>query len=636
MNPRLAIHSLTLRGATPEQVVRYGFTAGVNVVVGSTGTGKTSLLRCIRWGLGATATFSSAIRHSVASSDLDVELNGRRLQITRYADRSDLEVLDHSSGELVARARPAGARSGAETLMSDFLLAQLGIPKVVVPRARSRARREQTPVSFWDVLDYLFVRQSRMDNSIVYHNNPVRDPKRKATFELLYGLLDEDVAALERTSGELKSDLLDARKTVKGIRAFLDGSGTPSESELRLEADRLEVATAVATARISAMRTGARSENPEAIEVRRSVLEQEVLVASLQHVQQAAALEVARYESLVAQLELDLDRLERGEVANEVLAPFEFSTCPRCSQKLSRVAPDGHCLLCLQPDPPPNEDAVPAEYARLEAQLAETVTLLQTAEEAREKAFAEATAAESDLQELHKALDAQLEEFVSRQYSAIEEAAGALAAASAQQKSVATLIALHDRYRRQSQGLPKLEGQLKAVEAELSEARARLETAREKIGRLSAMFDEILRDFRYPWYPAQGASIDGRSYLPVVGSDTFAESSSGMQTLLNVAYHLAGLRLGLQEGDTLLPLFLVLDSPRKNIGTINDQSIGERIYRWFRILQDSYPGGFQMIVAENDPPPFMSDFASLGLSYERPLIPWLQHPGEGHVTPVER
>ena len=637
MNPRILIHSVTLRGIGADEVVRYPFAAGVTVVVGATGTGKTSLLRGIRWNLGGSANWSSAVRGAVQSSDLDLELNGHRFQITRYADRAEIDVLDHSTGALVVRARAAGTRGGADTSMSDFLLDRVGIPKVIVPRARSRARREQTPVSIWDVLDYTFVSQSRMDNSIVYHNNPVRDPKRKATFELLYGLLDEDVAALERRAGELKSELLEARKAVKGIRAFLDGGETPSETALRLEAERLEAVIATATAEAREMRSAARTETPESAGLRVRVLEQEALVSGLLQRQRDASVEVARYEALVAQLDLDLDRLERGEVAEAVLAPFEFTSCPRCSQRVSRSAPEGACMLCLQPEPQAQADgSVQAEHDRLEAQLAETVTLLRDAEAMREQAVDALTAAMLALSELHAELDAHVEGFVSRQYSAIEAAASTLAAATARRSAVEDLIALHDRYRRQSGAVPDLEADLKKVQSDLDAARSEVEAARAKVGRLSEMFDEILRDFRYPWYPADGASIDGHTYLPVVGLDTFAEASSGMQTLLNVAYHLAGLRLGLQDDDTLLPLLLVLDSPRKNIGAISDKSIGQRIYHRFRHLQDSYPDKFQLIAAENDPPPYISEFATINLSYERPLIPWLKHPGEGRVKPIEQ
>jgi hypothetical protein len=370
--------------------------------------------------------------------------------------------------------------------------------------------------------------------------------------------------------------------------------------------------------------------------LRQQVLEQEATVSGLRLKERDAATEVGRYEALVAQLELDLDRLERGDVAAQILTPFEFVICPRCGQHLSRVVADGDCLLCLQSEPGfRNEAAMVAEHARITAQLAETVALLQDAESARARAADEVAVALSRLNDLHHELDAQLEGFVSREYAEIEDATRSLAELTARQGAVSSLIAMHDRYHRESEAIPRLEAELVRVAGEVAESRAALGAARQKIQRLSEMFDELLRAFRYPWYPPDGAWIDPDAYLPVVGPDTFAETSSGMQTLLNVAYHLAALRFGLQEDDSLVPLFLVLDSPRKNIGTINDHGIGQQIYGRFRVLQDSYPDRFQMIVADNDPPPFAPDFASVTLTYERPFIPWVEHPGEGRVEPIE-
>lgn len=635
MNPRIFIHTLTLRGAGDDEVARYEFKQGVNVVVGPVGTGKTSLLHAIRWALGGSANWSSAVRTAVVTSMLDIELNDRRLVVTRYSDRPDLDVVDHETGELIARTR-SGNRVGSTVSMSDFLLGQLGIPRIALPRARTRARRHQTSVSFWDVLDYVFVSQSRMDSSIVHHTNPVRDPKRVATFELLYGLLNEDLAALERQVGVLRSDLLETKSTVRGIKAFIDGGDTPPESVLRLEAERLAVMVPEATDRVTALRSEARSETPASAGLRELVLEQEAVVAGLRAKEHEAASEVGRYEALVAQLELDLDRIERGDVATEVLSPFEFTTCPRCAQQLARESSTGTCILCLQPEPDANSEVlVQAEHARLSSQLAETVALLTDADGDRSRASEALGQAQARLADLNAGLDAQLEAFVSRNYAAIEDATRALTEASARSQTVATLLALHDRYHLQSEAIPRLEQALRDTETKLTAERAGVEAARERIAVLSEMFDNLLKAFRYPWYPSGGASIDHDTYLPVVGQDSFAEASSGMQTLLNVAYHLAGLRYGLQVGDSLVPLFLVLDSPRKNLGNINDRSIGQEIYRRFRSLQDAYPARFQLILADNDPPPFAQDFNTLTLSYEHPFIPWVEHPGEGHVEPIE-
>ncbi len=636
MNPRFVVRSLTIEDG--EHSTTYPFTTGVNVLIGATGTGKTSLLQTIKWALGGSAVRSAAVRDGVSSAAVRVDLNGHPFVFRRNRTDRLIEIIDGQTAALVARAATAGVTLREQASASDLLLERLGIPKIELPRARARSTRATTTISFWDVFDYMYVRQTEMDTSIVHHNDSVRNPKRRATFELLYGLIDEEVARLERQRGDLRSGIAEARHTTNAITAFLADSDEPPELALVLRAERLETDLRLAEERLESIRSGGRDGTPQADEQRAQLRDREQALADARAAQSANVAEIAKFDSVLSQLEVELDRLERSGVAVNLLSPFEFRDCPRCLQSIiDREVADGSCALCGQIEPTrDNRELIAAEHSRLEAQLAETVALRESAEQSLAAADDVVLELERTVSSLHDRLDAETAGFVSRSFSDIEEATRAVAELTAQREWIRRSLRLHARLREQAATSTRLSAELRECETSLGRARAALEEARARVQELSRLFDDLLRQFNYPWYDATtGAWIDPETYLPVTGSETFDEASSGMKTLLNVAYHVAGLRYGLQQEDSLLPLMLILDSPRKNLGLLEDREIGERVYRRLRALHEASGAAFQMIVAENDPPPLVDAFTTTRFTYDSPFVPWVRHPGPDEVQPIE-
>jgi hypothetical protein len=194
-------------------------------------------------------------------------------------------------------------------------------------------------------------------------------------------------------------------------------------------------------------------------------------------------------------------------------------------------------------------------------------------------------------------------------------------------------LELHRELERRRAALEALRKRQATVEAKLEAVQAEREQAMTRVAELSDAFDEILREFHLPWY--EPSRIDHATYLPMVGGKRLEElSSGGMKTLVNDAYYLAGFSFALRAPqETLLPLLMLIDTPRKNFGSNpDDRHTSERIYRWMRRLQDTYgAGAFQLIVADNDIPVEAEQFNVKSFSYEQPLIEDLRHPGPDAV-----
>lgn len=632
-NPRIVIRELRLEGGNEQ--VAYPFQAGVNLVLGSVGTGKSSLLELIKYALGGSGVLSGAVREGVSAAVLRVDLQGQPYLFRRDVDGRELEIRSGISGALIERAHIIGTKY--ERGISEALLEILGLPRLEVPRSRAAPTAETTPVTFFDVLAYVYARQVEIDRSVVNHLDPVREPKRRATFEMLYGLTNERVAAIQRQIGNLRTAIDDARRRNRDVAAFLTAADEPAEDELRLELESLGLQLRDATERLSQLRDGVRGKTTFAEEDRIELAWLEDQLDLVSRDEANAHSEMARLEGVIAQLELDSQRIARSLRAGVALAPIEYVVCPRCLQSIRDREQDvGVCVLCGQADDPTVNDArLEAERARIADQIAESVALHGKSRSDLKQVQSNA----AQLQRLSSIVRARIDErttaFVSPLMDEIETASRDVERLAARRGAVSRSLELWGRHRQGVGELKELQSQLDSARKDLNEAQSELEEGQQRIRLLSDLFDELLRNFNYPWY--ERARIDPHTYLPVVNEEPFEQASGGMKTLINLAYHLAGLRYAIRHRDSHLPLFLMVDSPRKNLGAenVDDKHIASQIYLRFRNMQDTNPTDFQMIVADNDVPLAAAEFHATKLSYDRPLIPWVRHPGPDEVEPIE-
>jgi hypothetical protein len=634
MGARILIRELRLDAATDS--VAYSFEPGVNLILGGVGTGKTSLLQVMKFALGGSAILSRAVKDVVVATSIDVEIGQRRLRIHRVLDELSVDVTE-SSGETTAYST-AGRRSGVP--ISDLYLEYAGIAKIRLPRARSRPTDEITTISFWDVFEYLYLRQTDMDNSIVHHNDRVLDARRRATFELLYGLMNEELAKLEVEKGALRVEIALAARRTNSISEFLTASNVPAENELRLNIEGVVAACLAAKQAVEQLRLAGRQETPTADDDRRELVGRQEEYAALQRRRSSALRDLESLDSVAAQLDLEVDRLERAAVATQIRAPIEYRQCPQCLQPLAnRPHLPGYCPVCLQADRPmPSVEDIHDETERVQSQLRETEDLQASSRVEIDQLDTGLASLKKLIDGLQGRIDDQSTQFVSRNFESIERASRELAESEARRKWLDQMLSYRVQLRAGLAELKSKQARLREVDAALAQASAKVAAARQKIVELSGLFDELIKGFDYPWLEGPGTSfIDSRTYLPTVAGETFEQASGGQKTLINVAYHLAALRYALQEQASLLPLFSIIDSPRKNIGSENpdDRAMGEKIYRRLAAMNGAQGDQFQMIVADNDPPPSPERFHTLTFTYAKPFVPWVRHPGPDSVTPIE-
>jgi hypothetical protein len=618
---------------TPSNRFPYVFATGINTVVGEVGSGKSSLLELIKYALGGNGILTPAVQEGVRRVVLTAQIGSSRVVLDRGVGDRTVRALaiDGTPIEELAVGHTPKMRN-----VSSFLLGLLDLPELRVTNVKPTKKSQ--PLSFFDIYAYCYVPQAEIDRSIVNHLDNLTRAKRVGAFELLMGLTDDTVSAARVRLGQLKDAIAEASQPLATIDQFLKSASTPTEEELHRRRADAQQCLAEAESQLETLRSASLSATAQSAELR------ERLVATVRQARTVAErvqeLEAAAAERrhLAAELASDLTRLDRADAAGGVLGDIAYVQCPRCFQALSpeRFSSD-LCYVCGQPDIVLEQR--PDKVATSERQrIASLQSELRDLDEAGEKELDEVLVRHRTLgivlSEIELELDRQTRDLVSPHYEALEAASAAAARARVELDEADRLLELWRQRGAYLERVESLKRDAAATSLDMEVAAERLASRRQRVTDLSEIFDEIIQELQMPWYEP-GAHIDSKSYLPIVNGASIEDlGSGGMKMMTNVAYHLALLTYGLSEGLGTIPDLLILDSPRKNLGaTDEDQAHAEAFYRWIAALTRAYEGRFQLIVADNDPPPAETPVAqSIELSHESPLVRDLEHPGGDVAT----
>ncbi len=641
----MAIHlrfrSLTVTTADAERT--YCFDGPATVVSGPSGTGKSSLLMLLKHVVGGKAVLTPAVRDHVLSAQAEVVIGEQHVILKRTvndARSGQVDVLD--PGTLVTRNTFAVQADGDLPPLSDYLLAALDFPRETIPSSRD-GKATTRDLKFTDLFAYVYREARNIDREVVGHLDTWFNTKRTALFKLMFALTDSTVLELSRKLGELKEELRKKADEYETVKNFLGATDPRTEDQLRAELTSLRDMLQRADATLASLRHEL-EESTAADAVLRQALRAAVDSAreAAQEVHAAQELVEAR-AAVVAQVELDLSRLDRSTTAIEKLSPFDFVVCPRCMQRLStRPVPEGHCVVCLQHDPH-DQDVDPAAIAQtrrtLELQLQDAQAVLESDSGVLEAAQQRAQQTDFIAHSLRRQLDAQTRDLVAPRFDAIADASARAASLRAAIDAVTQLRDSWSRAHAIERDVRAIKAQRASATAEKKARTAELAARQTLVSDLSRDFDTVISQLRpAPWI--QSAAIDPSSYLPVVDNVSFESlqaDGGGIVTCINVAYSLSLLEFGITHPAVRVPSMLIIDSPRKASGSnLDDQARGHRTYQRFQTLAEAHGSQVQLIIADNDSAPIPgAAFGKIELDYDNPLVPGVAHPGPEHTHRAE-
>lgn len=618
---RLRLEHLHLAGTSRE----IEFKPGLNLIVGTISTGKTSLMRLLSVLLGGKYSgITPEVDRTVTRLAGEVVIGDTTYSIHRPLVQTDTAKVDIAGGGEALRLPARQPDEGYPVTYGAWLLGRLGLPDLRIPTAPTRpADSATTPVSIADYLQYCQLKQDEIDIDILGATEWFTDYKRRAVFRILYGTYDARVAQLQDELRAVESELRQLRQGRSALERVLENSAFENRAQIEEALRTWELRVQELRLSRRDIRDEARSSDT-ARRLNDQLLELDNVIAELAAQRDRELSSAEGLRELRNELESQAARLTKAIVAGERLFDFDFLLCPRCGSSVGHERTDEqHCYLCLQPvAESTTPEQLVGELDRVNAQILETDELTTAHTQRATSLDGQLVGMRGERARLGRDLDGHLEGFISDRVELLERQAAALAEAEANVARYRDYASLLERLESNEQRLAELEARRREIDLELANAERLDSATASRIERLEDWFRGFIEAFEVPRFgDGIRAGIDQRNFLPIVNSRRFDELSAGVRVLVNIAYALAHHRTAL-ELTLPLPHLLLIDGIHKNIGTAEyDAARTEDVWRVLEQMHNEFAGDFQMIVAANDIPEYLSNYVRLHLSDDDRLIP---------------
>ncbi len=624
---------------------------GVVYFFGPIGSGKSSIGRLIDFCLGGKHAWTPALQAEMVSAALEMSVND--IPVTFHRDRDSGQVVaawqeDHETLQVLIPARTGATEvlpNSGVAVLSDLLFRIANEEPPYVCRRKGTPEERLERLSFRDLFRFCYLDQEGMDNVFFRLDSDNYAIRAKSVDALRYilGYRTERVAELESHLQEVREQRLGLLSGAQSLsKALMDaGLDDINAYDAMIESTKAEIDRAREAAQAARQQ---RSPVPHAAEelrdhARRLAQEQIALEQASSDIDRR----IAELERHTNELQMLSVRFQRTASARMVLGGVDFSSCPRCTQPLPAREP-GLCVVCGQPEHIADavgalsESVVNEDLRARQAELTETLARMRAQRRTVQLRAAEIASARS-------AADHSLEVRLKEYDSAF------LSQALQHERAVATLeqrLNAMLKYRKLPDLLQEQQAQAQALKIDEAELRAKLDTAKksafndrknvELLGELfldclvRAKFPDVRADYRVEIDPANfypRIPLGAGEALVVLSFDN--AGSGGMKALFKTCYALALHRVCARAGDSRLPPVLIIDTPTKNVSSVENPEV---IAAFFRLVYELAAGELvetQFVIIDNefnDVPgdidlPISSRHLVNGDPNNPPLIPYL-------------
>jgi len=606
----LALRRSTERIELPRLVYFYG----------PIGSGKSSIGRLIDFCLGGRYDWTPALQAEMVSAALEISVND--VQVTLHRDRDSNQIMAawQDGPEILQVLIPARTGTNAVlpnsgvVVLSDLLFHLAKEEPPYVRRRKGTPEERLERLSFRDLFRFCYLDQEGMDNVFFKLDSENYSIRSKSVDAMRYvlGYKTEQVA-------ELESQLQDAREKRLG---FLSGAQALAKALIDAGLDDITAYDAkieTAKAEIDRARAAALAARQQRAPVPHAAVELQERARRLAQEQIALQQTAADIDSRIDDLERHINelqmlsvRFQRTATARMLLGGVDFSSCPRCTQTLP-IREAGLCAVCGQPehitdaDGALKESVVNEDLRARQAELKETLQRMRTQKRSVQLRTEEISAERSSADQ---SLALRLKEYDS----------AFLSQALQHERDVATLeqrLNAMLRYRKLPDVLQEQQAQAEALKIDEAELRAKLETTRKSafndrrnVELLGELFLDCLVRARFPDVkPGYHVEIDPTTFYPSIPLGvqealvtlSFANAGSGgMMALFKTCYALALHRVCARVGDSRLPPVLIIDTPTKNVSSVENPEVIAAFFRLVYELAATELVATQFVIIDNE------------------------------------
>jgi seryl-tRNA synthetase len=328
------------------------FKLGVNIIRGDNGTGKSTVIDLLYYGLGAEVTEWTVEQAKCSSTVVEVMLNYKTFCLRReITDTGRAPMFIHEGDVKSAHSEAATwyrypfSRSAEKHSFSQQLFNLLGLPSHKTDESRNLTMHQILRLMYVDQLSpttKLLKEEKKGDNESI----------RRAIGEYLLGIDDLEAHNLRQELIASRSIFDKADSELRAIYRFVGSTNSILRREIL---DEKKASVLAEIAELESRKRGVRSERIDVLNdkvkmnLREIVLTLDKLTLSkvgLEDRKSEITSEFVDTVAFIESLQLRLKALEQSQVTNETIGELYFRYCPACLTPLQPDAKEGHCGLC--------------------------------------------------------------------------------------------------------------------------------------------------------------------------------------------------------------------------------------------------------------------------------------------------
>ena len=619
------IKELVLKFKQSDEIISF---SRVSCFYGKMGSGKSSIAKLIDYCLGGDLDYSPVLQNEFVSAKLFLSINETPLEIERVRDSNKIIAAfkyKDDDLQLVLPAKIAAGEvmpdPGIENL-SDLIFKLAGVTPPRVRKSKIKEDSKLERLSIRDLLWYCYLDQDSFDSSFFNLDltaHPFKRLKSKDVLRFIIGFHQEKVAELEIKYQEISDERRALEASAKSLINILTEIGFESEQEIEEHIEKLNNELQKSTQNIKIIREEAEQEKPshvvDELRTKAKIIFREIesLEAALDDIEST----IRDDQRHLNELKMLTVKLERSAAARAVLSGVEFTACPRCAKHLT----DRDAQFCPVCGTVESENLAEGDNEVLATDITDRIKELKDSISRHDIQKNRMSKKLIELNNEKEGLDVKINELMNRYDSAYLsmalESERKVAEINQNIKDLQNIIKLHKQVSKNQRQADELAVIQKSKFSELKEARKAAEADTKNLRKLEKLFLDCLLRSRVDGIKEEDkANIKSPNFLPEIISSGSGElavasfsnlSSGGKKNLFKACFALAFHRLA-NEIDALLPNFLIIDSPMKNISERENRDQFEGFTNLIYELASDELANYQFIIIDKEFFPPKGDF----------------------------
>lgn len=465
-----------------------------------------------------------------------------------------------------------------------------------------------------DVLKYCYLKQTTIDDENILNEKQWElNFKRKAVFEIMFNIFNEGYEDTRKTIEERQNELKELETKLKGIQEFVSGLKIKNMSECYEYAKQLQSEIQSAQSKINELKKGKYKETDESINLQIEIDKLKDSIQNLFDVKLEQKQFINKLTMLMNQYSSEINKKQLAIQGYLAFNEYEFAFCPNCLKPLNQAADISSCCLCGSEKTDNASEIVilKKEIKALNRRKNELIKHLSSEKIRLQTIEDQLHEKENLLAEKEFLLNHLTANYVNSNLEMIETLNYEIGSKYYLIQKAEESLKMFDEIDRQKKIIKDKNESILVLKNNLKAYKDSMTKENDLFRDLSNIFSQILKDFKYP--KLSTAYIDENDYLPYVRGRKYDDiGSSGGVTLITMAYYLSLMLLGVEK-PFFHPGFLMIDSPRKNLGADNkddevefkDEEIFNSIIRTMYSIAESNKDKLQLIVINNGYPDFV-------------------------------